>query len=356
MDSALSARRACSPVCVLITLLEVGGAQALTSVNQNDVVTPTTTDRPSRRHQLLAFALPRVLGASDLLDEETERAELLARNRERAESHERLPTRVVPGFARRFELTTERLGSGGVEFTSFVITPRAAASAKTLFYVHGGAFVSPIDRFHVRYVAKLSDALGVRVVLPQYPLAPEYTWRDSFNSLLSSIDDHIARSPGGLVLAGDSAGGGLALALAIGLRDRGLGQPRRLLLHAPWGDLTTSTPQTADYGRIDTWLKYSKLVAYARWWAGTPEDLARPEVSPTLADLDGLPPGLVLAGTRDLLLPGCRLLADRAAQSTWDLTYMERPGLVHVFGIMPIIPEAGQAFDYAVKYLRRAGF
>ena len=329
---------------------------AFTPVNQNDAVTRPTTDRPSRRHQLLAFALPRVLGASDLVDEEAERLELLTRNRERAEAHERLPTRVVPGFARRFELTTERLGSGGVQFTSFVITPRGTAPTKTLFYVHGGAFVSPIDPFHVRYVAKLAETLGVRVVLPQYPLAPEYTWRDSYLSLLSSLEYHIERAPGGLLLAGDSAGGGLALALAIGLRDRGLGLPRHLLLHAPWGDLTTSTPETAGYGSIDTWLKYSKLLAYARWWAGTPEDLARPEVSPTLADLNGLPPGLVLAGTRDLLLPGCRLLADRAEDSTWELTYMERPGLVHVFGIMPIIPEAGQAFDYAVKYLRRAGW
>lgn len=317
---------------------------------------PPANNRPSRRHQLLAFALPRVLRASDLVDEEAERAELLARNRERAEAHERLPTRVVPGFARRFSVSTERLGDGGVEFTSFVITPRDLNPTKTLFYVHGGAFVSPIDRFHVRYVSKLADELGVRVVLPQYPLAPEYTWRDSYSALLSSLEDHIARSPDGLVLAGDSAGGGLALALALGLRDRGRGQPLRLLLHAPWGDLTTSTPETADYGSIDTWLKYSKLLAYARWWAGTPEDQARPEVSPTLADLDGLPPGLVLAGTRDLLLPGCRLLADRAAASTWDLTYMERPGLVHVFGIMPFIPEADQAFDFAVRYLRRAGW
>lgn len=317
---------------------------------------PPAIDRPSRRHQLLALTLPRVLRASELADEEAERAELLARNRERSQANERLPTRVVPGFARRFEVSTERLGAEGVGFTSFVITPRGTTPTKTVFYVHGGAFVSPIDRFHVRYVAKLADALGVRVVLPQYPLAPEYTWRDSYASLLASLDDHITRSPGGLVLAGDSAGGGLALALAIGLRDQGLGLPHRLVLHAPWGDLTTSTPETADYGRIDTWLKYSKLLAYARWWAGSPEDLGRTEVSPTLADLNGLPPGLVLAGTRDLLLPGCRLLADRAAASTWDLTYMERPGLVHVFGIMPVIPEAAQAFDYTLKYLRRAGW
>ncbi len=172
--------------------------------------------------------------------------------------------------------------------------------------------------------------------------------------LVDSVSDWISRSPGGLILGGDSAGGGLALAVAIGLRDAAKPLPTRLLLHAPWGDLTTSTPETKEYAKIDTWLKYSKLIAYADWWAGSPADLGRPEVSPTLADLNGLPPALVLAGTRDLLLPGCRLLADRAAASNWDLTYMERPGLVHVFGIMPLIPEAKHAFDYTVGYLQPA--
>lgn len=308
---------------------------------------------PSLRHRALALALPRVLSASELEDEAQERADVVARQDERSMA---LPTSAVPGFARRFDVLEERLsGPHGVEFSSYVITPKGTAPTATLFYVHGGAFVSPIDRFHVRYATRLATRLGLRVVMPQYPLAPRHTWHDSVAPLVDSASGWIERSPDGLVLAGDSAGGGLALAVAMGLRDAGQQLPTRLLLHAPWGDLTTSTPETKAYAKIDTWLKYSKLLAYADWWAGSPADLGRPEVSPTLADLNGLPPALVLAGTRDLLLPGCRLLADRAAKSDWELTYMERPGLVHVFGIMPLIPEAKQAFDYTVNYLRRAG-
>ena len=308
--------------------------------------------RPSWRHQALAFALPHVLRASELDDNQLERDRVMAKHLEMPLA---LPTSAVPGFSRRFDVVEERLtGPRGVEFPSYVITPRGRAPQRTLFYVHGGAFVSPIDKYHVRYVTRLATALDMRVVLPQYPLAPEHTWVDSFEPLVASVKDWSSRSPGGLVLGGDSAGGGLALAVAIGLRDEGAPLPTRLLLHAPWGDLTTSTPETKAYAEIDTWLKYSKLIAYAEWWAGSEEDLGRPEVSPTLADLDGLPPGLVLAGGRDLLLPGCRLLADRAADSTWELTYMERPGLVHVFGIMPFIPEAKQAFTYVVKYLTQA--
>ena len=75
-----------------------------------------------------------------------------------------------------------------------------------------------------------------------------------------------------------------------------------------------------------------------------PSDLGRPEVSPALGDLAGLPPALMFCGTRDTLMPGCRLLARRAAEAGWDLTYVEEPGLLHVFPILPFIPEARQAW------------
>ena len=83
-----------------------------------------------------------------------------------------------------------------------------------------------------------------------------------------------------LVLAGDSAGGGFALALALTLRDRGGPQPSHLVLHSPWVDLTTSTPETAEFSARDPWLFLGKLATYAAWWAGSPDDLGRPEVSP----------------------------------------------------------------------------
>ena len=97
------------------------------------------------------------------------------------------------------------------------------------------------------------------------------------------------------------------------------------MLHSPWADLTTSTPDTAAFSERDTWLFLGKLHAYAGWWAGSPDDLGRPEVSPALACLDGLPLALMFCGTRDTLAPGCRLLAARAAASTWNLTYVEVP-------------------------------
>ena len=93
------------------------------------------------------------------------------------------------------------------------------------------------------------------------------------------------------------------------------------------------------------------IFATADWWAGRPDDLGRPEVSPGLCDLAGFPPALMFCGTRDLLMPGCRLLARRAAEAGWDLAYVEEPDLIHVYPLLPGIPEARRAWRTTVDFL-----
>jgi acetyl esterase/lipase len=298
---------------------------------------------PSRRHDLLARLVPAVRRSRELEDEPTERARVEAWHRTLDRT---LPTRVVPRFTRRWDATVSDIG-----FPCHVLTPRGRPVTRTLYYVHGGGYMAPIDPFHVRYATRLADAIGARVVMPDYPLAPEHTWKDSHDAL---VDDAArwAASEGGAVLAGDSAGGGLALAMALSMRDRGLAQASSLVLHAPWVDLTTSTPETFAADAIDPWLFIGKVQAYAAWWAGSVDELGRPEVSPALGDLTGLPRALVLYGTRDLLAPGCRLLARRAAEAGWDLTAIEEPDLIHVYGLLPLVPEGARALRQVKDFLR----
>lgn len=222
--------------------------------------------------------MPRVRGSRDPSSPEAERARI---ERWHATLEPGLPTRLVPAFNRRFSVLTETLTGPSGDFPAYVITPRRIEPRTTVYWVHGGGFVSPIDPFHVRFVTRLAKALQARVVMPEFPWAPEHTWRDSHDALADDIARWAARGP--VILAGDSAGGGLALALAQTLRDRGGVQPERLLLIAPWVDLTTSTPETHDLGDVDPWLNLVKTLIYADWWAGTPEDQARPEVSPPSA-------------------------------------------------------------------------
>ena len=205
----------------------------------------------------------------------------------------------------------------------------------------------------MRYAARLASALDARVVMPDYPLAPEHTWRDSHEAWSRVIERRLATRPDGVVLVGDSAGGGLALA-----RGADRPRPRRAAAEPPAAALAVGRPHHQHAGdrrgrrSSDPWLFIGKLYAYASWWAGSDEDLGRPEVSPALADLSGLPPALMFSGTRDTLMPGCRLLARRAAEAGWDLTYVEEPGLLHVYPILPFIPEARQAWRTTVEFLR----
>jgi monoterpene epsilon-lactone hydrolase len=302
---------------------------------------------PSLRHELIAWALPRVKKSRDLDDPEKERGRL---ERWHATLTPRLPTELVPLFDRRFDVEERILTGPAGQSPCYVITPRGVDPELTIFYTHGGGYTAPLDPFHVRYTTRLARELRARIVLPTYPLAPEHSWRDSHEMLADELASWTAR--GRVLLAGESAGGGIALALAETLRDRGGPQPERMLLLSPWVDLTTSTPETKALDAVDPWLFIGKLYAYADWWAGAPEDLGRPEVSPALGRLEGLPPALMFCGTRDLLVPGCRLLVDRAAASDWDLTYLEAPGLLHVFPVLPFIPEARSAHRHTLEYLR----
>ncbi len=222
---------------------------------------------------------------------------------------------------------------------------------RSLIYLHGGAFVRPADDRHWRFATKLADALGARAVLPMYPLAPEHTVHDSFDQIVEICDRVAAQSPEGVVLAGDSAGGGYALAVAEALRDGGLLEPDHLVLIAPWVDLTGTTPGTREAADRDPWLSFAHLAIYASFWAGTedPAGLAGARVSPGLGDLTGLPPTLMLCGTRDLLQPGCDALFERADAADWPMEYVVAPGLIHVYPLLPI-PEAREAFEQIVHF------
>lgn len=225
---------------------------------------------------------------------------------------------------------------------------------RSLVYLHGGAYVRGAVSWHWRFVVPMADAMGARAVLPAYPLAPEFSVEDSFEEMVQLVEEVAAESPDGFVLAGDSAGGGYALAVAQALRDRGLPQPDRLVLLAPWVDLTGSAPGTLEAAARDPWLSHDHLAVYASFWAGSadPAALADPRVSPGLADLAGLPSGLMFCGTRDLLQPGCDALFARADAADWPLEYVVAPGLMHVYPLLPV-PEARSAREHVLEFCAR---
>jgi monoterpene epsilon-lactone hydrolase len=300
---------------------------------------------PSLQHTLVSWALPflRRNGSPD--DVPALRRALIEENRKAREA--------PPQAVRR---THEESIGNTHGFPVFELWPAGTEVPKrAVLYLHGGAYVHPSDPRQWSFVTRVADAIGARAVVPAYPLAPEFTVDDSFDAMVAIYDDLVASSPDGVVLLGDSSGGGYALALAEALRDPGGPQPDRLVLIAPWVDLTGSTPGTAEAAERDPWLSYAHLPLYASFWAGT-DDLDRiaadARVSPGLGDLSGLPPALMLCGTRDLLQPGCDALFERADAADWPLEYVLAPGLLHVYPLLPV-PEARPAFDQIVEFCRQ---
>lgn len=293
---------------------------------------------PSLQHRFVAKVVSGVRGSSEVDDPQEVRREKLA---EQATADTTPPPRVVAGC--------EVSQVEGVGFPVYDLRIAGSDPQRTIVYLHGGGYDSHADNTHWKFVVRLAQRLTARIVFPVYPLAPEFTWRDSHPQLVTLFTQLAIAAPQGVALVGDSAGGGYALALAQKLAARPGPQATHVVLLSPWVDVTCSSPGTAEASARDPWLKLTRLLLAGQWWAGEDEP-TRPEVSPLYGDLAGLPRTLMLCGTLDTLYPQCRDLAARAQETGWELTYVEEPDLLHVYPILPV-PEAKRALDAIARFL-----
>jgi acetyl esterase/lipase len=245
------------------------------------------------------------------------------------------------GGGRGREYAVDRVAPGAVKAVATPSGDRGPAGA-ALIYFHGGAFVHGIRRQHWALVADLADATGAPVYVPHYGRAPEHT-SDEALDLVDALVEHLSGasepaqepSPAAAVrihLAGDSAGGTLALLAAQHLRGRH--QVTGLTLISPALDLTQSNPAIADVEPLDPWLSRAGTRPLLEAWAGD-RDLDDPLVSPVLGDLSGLPPIHVFSGTHDICWPDVAVLRRRAAEAGTDVTVHAAEGSPHVHVLLP---------------------
>ncbi|HEY8614167.1 MAG TPA: alpha/beta hydrolase [Roseomonas sp.] len=253
-----------------------------------------------------------------------------------------------PGRARERRLSIGRESFGG--HAVFTAAPRKGGSGHHILYLHGGAYVLDLLDVHWRVIEGLIERTGATVTIPLYPLAPAHCWRDVFG-MVRPLHVALAARHGAanLTVAGDSAGGGMALALAQQLRDAGEALPGRLLLFSPWLDVTTSDPRALAIAPRDPMIPISGARMAGAWYA---RDLSTrdPRISPIFGSVAGLPPIAVFTGTRDVLNADAHLLRAKAAEEGTELAFHEYDRLFHVWVALPI-PEARQALDEAAAFM-----
>jgi monoterpene epsilon-lactone hydrolase len=227
-------------------------------------------------------------------------------------------------------------------------------AGRVLLFLHGGGFEFGSVRSDGELAARLGRAAGMRVLFVEYRLAPEHHFP-------AALDDAVAAyrwlrtdqglSASSIAVAGDSAGGGLAVGLLVAVRDAGEALPAAAALMSPTVDLTSSGASMTERADQDPISTPAMLRQFASdYLAGA--DPRAPLASPLFASLAGLPPLLVLVGTADVLLSDSERLTAAAAEAGVDVSLRIGEGLPHVYPLMLGTPEAAEATEQIGKFLR----
>lgn len=234
----------------------------------------------------------------------------------------------------------------------YTLTPKnrkAGPSDRTVIYLHGGGWVNEIASQHWRLAAQVAAESHTEVIVPIYPLVPFATAADVVPVIVEMVRQSLSRGQS-VRLAGDSAGGQIALSTALLLRDEHNVVVPHTVLISPVVDLTLSNPLIDSVD--DPWLGRDALHVFAERWRGE-LPVQDPRVSPLAADLTGLGPLTIFSGTRDILHPDARLLVEKATAAGVSVDYHEQEGLLHVYPLTPT-PEGRKARAVIVACLGRS--
>lgn len=229
-----------------------------------------------------------------------------------------------------------------------------ADNSRVLLHLHGGGYVLGSNPMYREFGARLARATKVRVMLLDYRLAPEHPFPGALEDALAAyrylLDQGV--DPKKIAVSGDSAGGGLALVLARKLGETGEPVPAALICLSPWTDLAM-TGESCIAGIIDDpMMDAGQLRGMADAYAGG--DLLNPDVSPLYGSVEGLPPVMMMAGTRELLRDDSRRIRPMLEAAGVALDYFEGEGLVHVWPVMvPPAPESAEALARIAAFLDR---
>lgn len=231
------------------------------------------------------------------------------------------------------------------------IRPPAANSA-VILYFHGGAYALGSIEGHRELIARLAHATHCRCLAIEYRLAPENPYPAALEDALAAYRwlQTAEAEPMPIILAGDSAGGGLALATIAALGAAGEPLPRGAICLSPWTDLCLTGPSIEDRARKDPILDPASLRQYAAHYAaGHPPGI--PTISPLYAGLEGFPPLLIQVGTDEILFDDAARFAQKAQAAGVQVSLQIFDGMFHGFQMLPSLRESRQALDQIARFV-----
>lgn len=219
--------------------------------------------------------------------------------------------------------------AGGI--TAAWLTPTHSKSQNILLYLHGGGYVIGSIDTHIAMVSQFAELAGIEACIIDYRLAPEHPYPAALDDAFAAYEWLLKEFPNRkIVLSGESAGGGLTIALLLKIKEKRLPQPHRVAVLSPWADLSLSGNSMKERIDRDPIVKPQILALWGRWYSKG-GDRKNPFLSPIFGDLSGLPPLYIQVGTEETLYDDSVRLHERALAAGVDSTLYVADGMVHVW-------------------------
>ena len=238
-------------------------------------------------------------------------------------------------------------------YAEWIMNNRSLAD-KVILYLHGGAYEYCSANTHRSLAARIMNEAGIRVLLPEYRLAPEHPFPAAIEDTVRIYHWLLNQgySSENIIFAGDSSGGGLSVATTLLLRDQNEPLPAAVVCLSPWVDLTSSGESYKKNRDSDPYLKYDGVKEAAKLYAGD-EPLNHRLISPVFDDFSRFPPLFIQVGSSEILLSDAEMLARQAQRAGVQVSLKVWEGMWHVWQISWRLPEAKQAITEIGTFVKR---
>lgn len=235
----------------------------------------------------------------------------------------------------------------------WVLSPKNGYSGQIILYLHGGVYFANITTRHWLFLEQIVLHTKAKMIVPDYPLAPEFTCKEAYRFLDGVYTKAISDFPAGqFVFMGDSAGGGLALGFALNIKNERIKQPEQLILFSPWLDISMTNPEIADYDKLDRIVSVKALKIAGEIFAGE-WDVTDYRVSPIYGDFSITGKISIFIGTHEVLMADVLKWKRLMEKKQIDFNYFEYPTMFHNWVVIKQLRETRDVLHKIIKLFEK---